>query len=164
MVHERGPEAVRPMVDEFFRRCRDIVVEHDGIVDHFLGDAVLALFNVPIRHEDHAARAIAAAIEIQQAVPQINVHIGEEGVLQVGIGISTGPVYTGVVGSNNCSDYTALGDAVNIASRLQGEAAPGEILVSEQSFEQLSDTVSSAGERVLELKGISKPVRAYSLT
>ena len=152
------------MVDEFFRRCREIVVEHDGIVDHFLGDAVLALFNVPIRHEDHAARGIAAATEIQRAVPQINRDIGEEDLLQVGIGISTGPVYTGIVGSNNCSDYTALGDAVNIASRLQGEAAPGEILVSEQAYEEMAYAFPNTGERSLELKGIPKPVRTFSLT
>ncbi len=163
-MHERGPEAVRPMVDEFFRRCSEIIVAHDGIVDHFLGDAVLGLFNAPIRRNDHAAQAVSAATEIQQAVPQINRNIGEEGLLQVGIGISTGMVYAGVVGSNNCSDYTALGDAVNIASRLQGEADAGEILVSEQTYDEMAEPFPHTSERLFELKGISKPVRAFSLT
>ena len=61
LVHDRGPEAMRPIVDDFFRACREIVVRHDGIVDHFLGDAVLALFNAPVQHEDHARRAVEAA-------------------------------------------------------------------------------------------------------
>ena len=163
LVHERGPEALRPVMDDFFRRCREIVVRHDGIVDHFLGDAVLALFNAPVRHEDHAARAVRAAMAIQAVMPEVNAAAGEEGLLRVGIGISTGLAYTGVVGSDNCSDYTALGDTVNIASRLQGEAAAGEVLVTEQLYEQIADAYPDADKRVLELKGIGEPVPAYLL-
>ncbi len=163
LVHDRGPEAVRPVVDDFFRRCREIVVGHDGIVDHFLGDAVLALFNAPVRHEDHAGRAVEAAMEIQAAMPEINAAAGEEGLLEVGIGVSTGLAYTGVVGSDNCSDYTALGDTVNIASRLQGEAAGGEVLVTEEVYNQMSG-YAGAEPRTLRLKGISEPVRAYTLS
>ena len=109
---------MKPLVDEFFRRCRDIVVSRDGIGDHFMGDAVLALFNVPIQHDDHIARAISAATEIQLAMPAINAAVGEKDLLKVGIGITTGLAYTGVVGSDNCSDYTALGDTVNRAARM----------------------------------------------
>ena len=138
-------------------------MRHDGIVDHFLGDAVLALFNAPVRHEDHARRAVEAAREIQAAMPEINTAAGEEGLLQVGIGVSTGLAYTGVVGSDNCSDYTALGDTVNIASRLQGEAAGGEVLVTEEVFAKLGDD-AGVGHRTLRLKGISEPVEAYTLS
>jgi len=162
LVHDRGPEAMRPIVDDFFRACREIVVRHDGIVDHFLGDAILALFNAPVRHEDHARRAVEAAREIQAAMPEINAAAGEEGLLQVGIGVSTGLAYTGVVGSDNCSDYTALGDTVNIASRLQGEAAGGEVLVTEEVFAELNGG-TEAEHRTLRLKGISEPVEAYLL-
>ncbi len=163
-MHERGPQAVRPLVDEFFRRCRDIVVSRDGIVDHFMGDAVLALFNVPIQHDDHITRATSAATEIQLAMPAINATVGEKDLLKVGIGITSGLAYTGVVGSDNCSDYTALGDAVNIASRLQGEAAPGEVLVDEEVYKTAAGDFPNAQERLLELKGIAEPVKAYSLT
>lgn len=163
-MHERGPEAVRPLVDEFFRRCRDIVVSRDGIVDHFLGDAVLALFNVPIQHDDHIARATGAATEIQLAMPAINATVGEKDLLKVGIGITTGLAYTGVVGSDNCNDYTALGDAVNIASRLQSEAGPGEILVDERVYETVGSAFPGARDRTLDIKGIKEPVRAFSLS
>lgn len=164
LVHERGPEAVRPFVDEFFRKCSDIVIKNDGIVDHFLGDAVMAFFNVPIRREDHILKAINAATQIQMSIADINKAIGEEGVLKVGVGISTGLVVTGILGSNNCNDYTALGEALNIASRLQGEAAPGEVLVDEEVYKTAAGRFPNAQERLFELKGIAEPVKAYSLT
>ena len=163
MVHERGPQAVTPYVDEFFRRCRDIVVSHDGILDNFQGDAVLAFFNVPIQREDHIARAVRAATQVQQDVPQINAKLGEVDLLKVGIGVTTGLAYTATMGSKDCKDYTAMGDVVNIGARLQGLAAAGEILVSEDVYWEVRDQFPNAGERVLELKGITEPVRAYSL-
>ena len=162
-MHERGPQALQPIVDEFFRRTRDIVISYDGIVDHFLGDAVLALFNVPIRHDDHSERAVKAAMDIQAAIPAINAAIGEAGLLKVGVGISTGLAYCGAVGSDNCLDYTALGDAVNIASRLQGEAAPGEVLATKEIYEIVEDGFPLVATRSVQLKGISEPVVAYSL-
>ena len=155
---------MRLLVDKFFRRCSDIVINHDGIVDHFLGDAVMAFFNVPIRHEDHAARAVRAATQIQSTLPDINVAAGEEDLLKVGIGIDTGFAATGALGSNDCRDYTVTGDNVNIASRLQGEAAPGEILVTEQVYQEVQDAFPDAKERILEIKGIDEPVRAFLLT
>lgn len=139
------------------------MVGQDGIVDHFLGDAVLAFFNVPIRNGDHIARAVKAAAAIQAAVPEINEALGEKDLLKVGIGITTGLAMTGVVGSNNCNDYTALGEVVNIASRLQGEAGPGEILVAAEVFEEVGEEYQDSVSHELELKGIPDPVHAYSL-
>ena len=117
LIHEHGPEEITPYIDECFKRCSSIVVSHDGIIDHFRGDAVLAFFNVPIKHDDHVTRAIAAAIEIQQAVPEINVQRGRGELLKVGVGITTGWGLTTTVGSNACTDYTVMGDVANIASR-----------------------------------------------
>lgn len=163
-MHERGPQAVKPMVDLFFQTCRDIVITNDGIVDHFLGDAVLAIFNVPIQRDNHVERAVRAAIAIQEVVPSINASLGEPDLLKVGIGISTGIAYTGVVGSTSCSDYTALGDAVNIASRLQSMAAPSEILLSKEAYDAVAASFPDAQERVLEIRGLPELIQAYSLT
>jgi adenylate cyclase len=163
LMRERGPQALRPVVDEFFRRSRDIVVQNDGIVDHFMGDAVLALFGVPIRHDDHVARAVAAAREIQASIPDINRAVGEDGLLSVGIGISSVVVFAGTVGSTSCNDYTALGDAINIASRLQGEAGAGEVLVMDEAFDLVKQNFPPMEARVFHLKGIDEPVRAYTL-
>ena len=163
LVHERGPEEITPLIDKFFRRCADIVVSYDGIIDHFRGDAVLSFFNVPIKHDDHVARAIAAAAEIQKAVPDINLRRGQEDLLKVGIGITTGLGLTTTVGSNACTDYTVMGDVANIASRLQGLAGPGEVLVSDQVYETTHTEYPTAERRLLELKGFSDPLVAYAL-
>ena len=161
LIHERGPEAITPLVDEFFRRCSEIVVGEDGILDNFRGDEVLAFFNVPIRHDDHVARAVSAAARIQAAVPEINVTRGEEDLLKVGVGITTGIALTALVGSDSCKDYTVMGDVANIASRLQGLASPGEILVSEEVYEQVRTDYPNAPGRKLDLKGLSEPVKSF---
>lgn len=125
---------------------------------------MLAFFNIPIRHEDHVARAISAANQIQQAVPDINVKLGGEDLLRVGIGITTGIGYTANLGSDDCKDYTIMGDVVNIGSRLQGLAGPGEILVSREVYDAVNSDYPDAQERTLEVKGISDPVRAFVLS
>ena len=163
LMRERGPAAVQPIIDEFFRTCASIVVRHNGIVDHFLGDAVLALFNVPIRSEDHPAQAVQTAIDIQRAVPAINAKLGQGDLLKVGVGVSVGLAYCGTVGSKDCKDYTALGDAVNVASRLQGEAAPGEVVMTDIAYEFVRDDYPNAVEKTATLKGIDEPVKAYVL-
>ena len=163
LVHERGPQVITPLIDEFFRRCSNIVVRYDGIIDRFLGDAVLAFFNVPIKHEDHVLRAISVAKEIQQAVPEINLKKGQEDLLKIGVGITTGWGLTATVGSTHCKDYTVMGDVVNIASRIQGSAGPGEIIISEEVYSKFEAEFPDAQKRVLELKGISRPVVTYLL-
>jgi len=163
MMQEQGPEAVKPLMDEFFRRCTDIVVRNDGIVDHFLGDAVLAFFNCPIRRDDHIARAVSVGSQIQLDVLRFGAQ-GEEGPLKIGIGIGTGFAYTGTVGSSDCKDYTAIGQVVNIAARLQGLASPGEILVIEQVYEQVRSAFPNAQKRDFDLKGIPGQVHAYCLS
>ena len=163
LTHELGPEVITPLVDQFFRRCSEIVVSHDGILDNFRGDAVLAFFNVPIRHEDHVAKAVTAATQIQLAVPEINAKLGGGDLLRVGVGITTGMAYASLVGSDDCKDYTVMGDVVNIGSRLQNMAKRGEILVSKEVYQQVASAFPNARERVLELKGIGEPMHAYSL-
>jgi len=163
LTHELGPEVITPLIDEFFRCCSDIVVSHDGILDNFRGDAVLAFFNVPIRNKEHVETAITAAIQIQHALPEINAKLGGEDLLQVGVGVTTGMAYASLVGSDDCKDYTVMGDVVNIGSRLQNLAGPGEILVSEEVYHRVASAFPNAHERVLKLKGISGTMRAYSL-
>ncbi|HAL46300.1 MAG: adenylate/guanylate cyclase domain-containing protein [SAR202 cluster bacterium] len=163
LIHEHGPEEITPFIDEFFKRCYNIVINHDGIMDHFRGDAILGFFNVPIRHDDHVARAVAAAAEIQAAVPEINLSKGRPDLLKIGAGITTGMALTATVGSNTCTDYTVMGDVANIASRLQGVAKPGEILVSADVYDVVAGTMPGAEKRVLELKGIDEPYEAYVL-
>ena len=138
-------------------------MKYDGIIDHFRGDAILGFFNVPNKHEDHVTRAVSVAQEIQQTVPDINLNQGQEDLLKGGVGITTGWGLTATVGTNLCKDYTVMGDVANIASRLQGLAGPGEIIVTEEVYEQVRSVFPNAEKQVLELRGISYPVVAYLL-
>ena len=95
-------------------------MKYDGIIDHFRGDAILGFFNVPIKHEDHVTRAVSVAQEIQQAVPYINLNQGQEDLLKVGVGITTGWGLTATVGTNLCKDYTVMGDMANVAATRLG--------------------------------------------
>ncbi len=164
LTRELGVEKIAPVMEEFFRTASQIVIGRDGIVDHFLGDAVMAFFNVPIQRADHVAQAIAASAEIQLGVPHINATSGGAEILRVGIGIATGWCLVTSAGSTKCGDYTVVGDTVNVASRLQGQAAPGEIIVTEATYQAIQSAFPNAKRRQYELKGISEQVVGYVLT
>jgi adenylate cyclase len=151
------------VTEEFFKTSAEVITEHHGIVDRFLGDAVMAFFNVPIKHNDHVLRAVNAAFQIQEGVMRINATLHGVFVLGVGIGIATGTALTSNMGSTNCSDYTMVGDSINIASRLQGQAAAGEVLVTEEVYRTINAAFPRAMRVEYLLKGISPPVAAYRL-
>jgi adenylate cyclase len=151
------------VTEEFFKTSAEVIREHHGIVDRFLGDAVMAFFNVPIKHDDHVLRAVNAAFQIQEGVMRINATLNGVFVLGVGIGIATGTALTSNMGSTNCNDYTMVGDSINIASRLQGQAAPGEVLVTEDAYKAINRAFPGAMRVEYLLKGISPPVAAYRL-
>jgi len=161
LTHELGIEKLAPVTAEFFKITSQIIIGYDGIVDRLLGDASMAFFNVPIKHDDHVLRAVSAAVAIQQGITQINGTLGKEFVLNVGIGIATGTALATNMGSTNCNDYTMVGDAINIASRLQGEAGPGEILLTQDAYEVVRASFPFAGRREHQLKGIAQPVIAH---
>ena len=163
LTHELGIEKLTPITEEFFKMSAEVIREHHGIVDHFLGDAVMALFNVPIKHDDHVLRAVNAAFRIEDAVDEINAKL-EDGVrLAVGIGIATGTALATNMGSTNCNDYTMVGDSINIASRLQGKATTGEILVTDEAYKAISEAFPHAVRVEYLVKGISQPVTAHRL-
>ena len=163
LTHELGIEKLAPITEEFFKKSAAIIREHHGIVDHFLGDAVMALFNVPIKHDDHVLRAVNAAFRIQEAVERINAKLDDEVRLAVGIGIATGTALATNMGSTNCSDYTMVGDSINIAARLQAKAATGEILVTAEAYQPISAAFPDAVHAEYLFKGISQPVAAHRL-
>ena len=163
LTHELGIEKLAPITEEFFKTSAQIIREHHGIVDQLLGDAIMALFNVPIKHDDHVLRAVGAAFRIQDAVDHINAKLEDKIVLVVGIGIATGTALATNMGSTNCNDYTMVGDSINIASRLQGKAASGEILVTAEAYKPVSAAFPGAIHAEYLLKGISHPVAAHRL-
>ena len=163
LTQELGIEKLTPVTEEFFKTSAEVIRAHHGIVDRFLGDAVMAFFNVPIKHDDHVLRAVNAAFQIQEGVMRINATLNGVFVLGVGIGIATGTALTTNMGSTNCSDYTMVGDSINIASRLQEQAAPGEVFVTEDVYKAINAAFPGAMRAEYLLKGISPPVAAYRL-
>src|SRR5262245_35240611 len=140
-----------------------IIREQHGIVDRLLGDAVMAFFNVPIKHDDHVLRAVNAAFQIQEGVMRINTSLNGVFVLGVGIGIATGTALTTNMGSTNCSDYTMVGDSINIAPRVHEQAAAGETVQSDDVYKPIKEVFPGAVRVEYLLKGLSPPVAAYRL-
>jgi class 3 adenylate cyclase/tetratricopeptide (TPR) repeat protein len=143
------PETLRAFLGRYFRRVRSIVESHGGTVEKFAGDAVMAAFGVPVLHEDDALRAVRAAAEIREALPDLDV--------QARIGVNTGEVVTGT------EERLATGDAVNVAARLEQAAAPGEILLGAETVRRVRAAVDTEQLPPLTLKGKSQPVDAYRL-
>jgi class 3 adenylate cyclase/tetratricopeptide (TPR) repeat protein len=144
------PEALRALLARYFERMKEIVERHGGTVEKFVGDAVMAVFGVPVVHEDDALRACRAAIEMRDALPELGIR-GR-------IGVNTGEVVTGT------EERLATGDAVNVAARLEQAAEPGEVLIGAETVHLVRDAVELGEERRLDLKGKSEPVPAFPLT
>jgi class 3 adenylate cyclase len=143
------PEALRALLARYFERMRGIVEAHGGTVEKFIGDAVMAVFGVPVAHEDDALRACRAAVEMRDALPELGV--------QARIGINTGEVVTGT------AERLATGDAVNVAARLEQAADPGTILIGEGTLRLVRESVGADSVDPLPLKGKSAPVPALRL-
>jgi class 3 adenylate cyclase/tetratricopeptide (TPR) repeat protein len=143
------PERLRTLLARYFERMQAIVERHGGSVEKFIGDAVMAVFGVPLLHEDDALRAARAAIEMRDAIPELG--------LQGRIGVMTGEVVTGT------AERLATGDAVNVAARLEAAAEPGEVLIGEPTLALVRDAAEVGPVQRLELKGKAEPVSAYRL-
>ena len=143
------PEPLRALLARYFERMKRIIESHGGTVEKFIGDAVMAVFGVPVLHEDDALRAVRAAIEMRAALPELGV--------QARIGVTSGEVVTGT------RERLATGDAVNVAARLEQAAAPGDVLLGEETIRLVRDAIEIEAVQPLELKGKRKPVPAFRL-
>jgi adenylate cyclase len=161
LTHDLGAEKTHQVVDSYLRMATEVLVKHGGFIDKYVGDAVMALFNVPIRRVDHARRAIAAATELGVELKGLGSRL--ELPLQVSVGIATGYARVGRLGSDDTKDYTAIGDVVNLAARLQGKASAGEILIDRESYGRHAGEFPGATAERLALKGFREPVIAYRL-
>lgn len=148
----------------FYDHCSAAVWENDGVVNKFIGDAVLAIFNFPLIRKEHVHNAVSAAVQLQKACRNLKEENGlsDSHSLGVGIGIHTGESYIGEVGTTY-KDFTAIGPVVNLTSRLQGAAGVGEIMVTQEVFNEVKQQFPDAQKRVLSLKGINTPVTGYIL-
>ncbi|GAB4528384.1 MAG: hypothetical protein Kow0063_04540 [Anaerolineae bacterium] len=158
------PEKVVEVINQYFAFAVAAVDRHEGVIDKYLGDAVMAHFNTPLRPvEEHAWRAVLAAWDFKQAVDIYLRRVPEEDRLNVGIGINTGEPVVGNVGAEGRMEYTAIGDAVNLAKRLQESARGGQILLSSSTYKLVKDRVRVNALEPIQVKGRQALEQVYEL-
>jgi adenylate cyclase len=151
----------RRLVERFYRRASKAIDDHDGIVDKFLGDGIMALFIPVIAGEMLAQRAIEAGEAVLRAVDHPELLAGG---VRVGVGVHLGDAFVGAIGSDDRLDFTALGDTVNVAARLGSDAAAGELLVSATAWQAAGRPDDRVERRRIEIRGRAEPLGVVVLT
>jgi class 3 adenylate cyclase/tetratricopeptide (TPR) repeat protein len=155
-----GADTMHRVLERLFELALAEIHRYEGTVNQFLGDGLMALFGAPVAHEDHAERAVRAAIGVQRAIADHRADFRGADV-QVRIGLNTGPVVVGTIGDNLRMDYTAVGDTTNLASRIQGLAEPGFVFASASTRELTADLFDWESLGTRSVKGRAEPVVVY---
>ena len=166
IAEHMDPEDWTSIVGEAFGLMNRTIERYDGTVARLMGDGVLAFFGAPVAHEDDPERAVRCGLEMVRAIDDLGTkHRAQTGAdLRVRVGINTGPVVVGVVGTEKAHEYTAMGDAVNIAARMQAHAAPGSVLITAATHRFLAPLLDARDVGLLELKGKTDAVQAFAVT
>src|SRR5258708_22110212 len=166
IAERMDPEDWTVLVGEAFKRMNSTIERHGGTIARLMGDGVLAFFGAPTAHEDDPERAVRCGLDLVRAIDELDAskHVSEADKLRVRVGINTGPVVVGIVGTETASEYTAMGDTVNVAARMQASARPGSVLITAATHRFVSGLVEAVDVGQLELKGKSATVRAYQIT
>ena len=151
--------------NDYFTPLGEIAYGHNGVVDKHIGDSIMVVFGTPIEDDDHAVHAVTAAVRMQEKAKRIEQNLSEKNGLRlnIGIGISTGKVFSGILGSRRIKSFTSVGMPVNIASRLQGMAKGGEIIISDRTFKRLSGRIDAEILPPVTVKGVSHPITVYRM-
>ena len=163
MAESDSPQETVDMLNAFFTEMANCVFRHEGNLDKFIGDCVMAVWGPPSKHADDAGRALRAAIEMQEEITEMNRVRVENGKqpIQVGIGVNTGQAVVGYMGSSERHEFTAIGDSVNTASRLCGLAKGGEVLCSEHTLRKAGRGFRVEPVSVLQVKGKERGVNTF---
>jgi len=162
-AENNSPDEIFARLNDYFRDIIEIVFDYEGTIDKFIGDSIMLVFGAPTEQEDQELRAVRCAIDIQKKVADINQGTVDKTPINIGIGINTGEVIAGCLGSDRRMDYTVLGDVVNIAARLESKASAGQILISHDTFQAVRDYISCQSIGNLSLKGKSQLLEAFEV-
>jgi class 3 adenylate cyclase/predicted ATPase len=160
MSEKLDPEEVINLINSCFDTLTEIIYRYEGTVDKYMGDCIIALFGAPVAHEDDPERAVKAAMEIMEALEELRKTLSIP--INMHVGLNTGLVVAGSIGSDLRKQYTVIGDAVNTASRIQSAAQPGQILVSESVYRCTKDVFDFAEGGEITVKGKKNPIRVYT--
>jgi class 3 adenylate cyclase/tetratricopeptide (TPR) repeat protein len=161
MSEKMDPEEVRGVMNACFQCLVPIVQKYEGTIDKFIGDEIMALFGAPVAHEDDPERALRTALEMMEAIEAFNRRQGTR--LGIHIGVNTGPVIAGKIGVEGRRDYSVMGDAVNLAARLEDASSAGEIFVGPSTYRQSLTLFDYEQLAPLPLKGKEQPVQIHRL-
>ena len=159
------PEQVVEILNVFLGTMTDAIAKYQGTIDEFIGDAILVLFGAPIYREDDAARAVASAIAMQLAMRSVNDKLIQMQLpeISMGIGINTGEVVAGNIGSQSRAKYAVVGNHVNLTARIESYTVGGQILISETTYAEVENIVKTNGSMEVEPKGVSHPISIYDI-
>jgi adenylate cyclase len=149
--------------NDYFTTLGEIAYAYNGTVDKHIGDSIMVVFGAPVEYEDDAVRAVNAAVAMQQKSREIDRKLCDQNGLglKIGIGISTGSVFSGILGSLRRKEFTSIGMPVNIAARLQGMAKAGEILICDATFRKLAGKIDAEPLPPVFVKGLNEPITVY---
>jgi adenylate cyclase len=165
LAHRARPDTIVDLLNILFTAMAAEIFEHQGTLNKYIGDGLMALFGAPLGGESDASNAVATAVAMQRRVGEVNEQLTAKNLppVKLGIGINTGEATVGVIGAHQRSEYTAIGDTVNIASRIEGIAQPGQILVTETTAQELGGAFLLSAPQEITVKNIDEPVRVYSV-
>ncbi len=157
------PVQLVTILNQYLAAAADAVLAQEGTIDKFLGDAVMAWYNAPIPQPDHAARAVLTALAIRSAIEKLQISLPVESRLSFGVGIHYGEAVLGLVGTEKRLEYTAIGDCVNTAKRIQENSLPGQILISAEVYQLVAELVKAQPVAPVHAKGKSQPIEVYEV-
>jgi PAS domain S-box-containing protein len=157
------PEQLVSVLNKYLKASADAVLAYEGTIDKFMGDAVMAWFNAPIPQPDHTLRAVKAALGIRDGIAALHRVLPPDAHLSFGVGIHFGEAVLGLVGTENRIDYTAIGDSVNTAKRIQENTGPGQIFISEAAFRMVGNQVHVNTISEVNAKGKTIPLKVYEV-
>lgn len=162
MAEKMKPREAVELLNEFFTRMTNVIFEHDGTLDKYLGDGLMALFGAPFALQNDAEAAVRAAVNMQKSLAELN-KTSAKPPLEIGIGIHTGEAVVGFLGTERRMDYTAVGDTVNVASRLTSQAGPGQIVISAATCAQIHGGIPCCPLAAMKLKGRDEPIDVHEV-
>ena len=157
------PRQINIILNRYFSRMTDIVFSHAGTLDKYIGDGLMAVFGAPMEKEDDAERAVLTALEIRRQVTAMMEKTSKDSKFDIRIGLNTGRVVAGNIGSPKRMEYTVIGDPVNIASRLESIAKPNQIVIGEETFNLIKDKFKIQGIGTRKVKGKSSEIMVYEV-
>lgn len=165
MSERLTPEQIVTLLNSYLGTMAEVIMQYQGLIDEFIGDAILAVFGAPIQREDDTQRAVACAVAMQLAMAEVNEQNRRAGLPEVamGIGLNTGEVVAGNIGSLKRTKYGVIGSQVNLTSRIESFTIGGQILIPESTREAVGDALRIDGQMVVEPKGVKAPITLYDV-